>query len=226
MLQLRVGEKGWLSLDACPVSPAKQEDVMRSTRRQAAVLCRVAALLTVLVAAAAAAIASGADVGVSIHAKLSRGGERPVLELAGARNGRKTDRYAIKGSLRSLPCPGTYRLVIASSGPRRVSYDATFALRKSGGDRVRCGAELSGKLGRRFARMHVYGTGATAADSVITVDARRIGATAIKGLFTTSDLLCDPAYRLRVQLSSASAPVSMLYEMRMKKVSLNGRRCR
>jgi hypothetical protein len=74
--------------------------------------------------------------------------------------------------------------------------------------------------------MNVYGVGATAAESLIIVDVRRIGTTAIKGLFTTSDLLCDRAYRLRVQLSAASRPVSMLYEMRMKQVSLNGRRCR
>jgi hypothetical protein len=174
----------------------------------------------------AAAIAHGADVGVSVHAKLSRGGDRPLLQLAGAPDGRKTDRFAIKGSLRAVPCPGTYRLVIGNSGPRRVSYDATFALRRSGGDRVRCGAQLPRDLGRKFARMHVYGKGATVAESLIIVDARRIGATAIRGTFTTSDLLCDRAYRLRVQLSAASGPVSTLYEMRMKKVSLNGRRCR
>jgi hypothetical protein len=193
----------------------------------ATVLRRAPALVAVLVAAtAAAAIADAADGGVSIHAKLNRGGDRPLLQLAGSRDGRKTDRYAIKGSLSALPCPGTYRLVIGSSGPGRVSYDATFVLRKSGGDSVRCGTQLPRALGRRFARMNVYGVGATAAESLIIVDVRRIGTTAIKGLFTTSDLLCDPAYRLRVQLSTASRPISMLYEMRMKQVSLNGRRCR
>ncbi len=200
---------------------------MRRTMGTGTVLRRAAALVAVLLAAtAAAAIARGADAGGSIHAKLSQGGDRPLLQLAGARDGRKTDRYAIKGSLRSLPCPGTYRLVIGNSGPGRVSYDATFLLSRSGGDRVRCGAQLPRKLGRKFARMHVYGKGATAAEARIIVDAKRIGATAIKGSFTTSDLLCDRTYRLRVQLSSASGPLSMVYEMRMKKVSLNGRRCR
>jgi hypothetical protein len=200
---------------------------MRKTKRTRTALRRAPALVAVLVAATAAAgIASAADGGVTVHAKLSRGGDRPLLQLAGARDGRKTDRYAIKGSLRALPCPGTYRLAIDNSGPARLSYDATFVLRRSGGDRVRCGAQLPSKLGRRFARMNVYGKGATASESLIIVDVRRIGATAIKGSFTTSDLLCDRAYWLRVQLSSASGPVSMLYEMRMKKVSLNGRPCR
>jgi hypothetical protein len=200
---------------------------MRRTLRAGPVRSRAAAFVAVLVAAtAAAAIAGAADGGVTIHAKLSRSGDRPLLQLAGARDERKTDRYAIEGSLRALPCPGTYRLVIGNSGPARVSYDATFALRRSGGDRVRCGRQIPSGLGRRFARMHVYGKGATANDSLIIVDVRRIGVTAIKGSFTTSDLLCDPAYRLRVRLSAASKPVSMLYDMRMKKVSLNGRRCR
>jgi len=200
---------------------------MRRTRGTGALLRRTVALVAALVATlAAAAIAHGAGAGVNVHAKLSRGGDRPLLQLAGTRDGRKTDRFAIKGSLKAVPCPGTYRLVIANSGPQRASYDATFALRRAGGDRVRCGTQLPRDLGRRFARMHVYGKGATAAESLIIVDARRIGATAISGTFTTSDLLCDRAYRLRVQLSSASGPVSTLYEMRMKKVSLNGRRCR
>lgn len=200
---------------------------MPRTMRTGTVLRWAGTLVAVLVVATAvAAIASATDVGVSVHAKLSRGGDRPLLQLAGARDGRKTDRYAIKGSFRALPCPGTYRLVIGNSGPGGVSYDATFVLRRSGGDSVRCGAQLPRKLGRKFARMHVYGKGATAAESLVIVNVKRIGATAIKGSFTTSDLLCDRVYRLRVQLSSASGPVSMLYELRMKKVSLNGRRCR
>lgn len=200
---------------------------MRRTMCTGTVLRRAAALVAVLVTTtAAAAIARAADNGVSVHAKLSRGDDRPLLQLAGARDGRETDRYAIEGSLRALPCPGTYRLVIGNSGPGRLSYDATFVLRRSGGDRVRCGVQLPRKLGSKFARMHVYGKGATAAESLIIVNVRRTGPTAIKGTFTTSDLLCDRAYQFRVQLSSASGPVSMLYEMRMKKVSLNGRRCR
>jgi hypothetical protein len=200
---------------------------MRRTMRTAPVLGRTAALVAFLLAATAAAgIARGADAGVRVHAKLGRSGDRPLLQFAGAPDGRKTDRYAITGSLRALPCPGTYRLIIGNSGPGRVSYDATVALRRSGGDRIRCGAQLPRELGRRFARMHIYGKGATADESLIIVNGRRIGATAIKGSFTTSDLLCDRAYWLRVQLSSASGQVSTLYEMRMKKVSLNGRPCR
>jgi hypothetical protein len=200
---------------------------MRLTMRTGTLLYRAAALVAVLVAATTAVtIAGAADVGNSVHAKLSRSGDRPLLQLSGARDGRKTDRYAIEGSLRAIPCEGTYRLVVGNSGPGRVSYDATFALRRTGGDSVRCGAQLPGKLGRKFARMHVYGKGATAAESLIIVNVRRTGATAIKGTFTTSDLLCDRAYQLRVQLSSPSKTVSMRYEMRMKKVSLAGRPCR
>jgi len=200
---------------------------MRLTMRTVTLLCRAAALVAVVVAATTAVtIAGAADVGNSVHAKLSRSGDRPLLQLAGAREGRKTDRYAIEGTLRAIPCAGTYRLVIGNSGPGRVSYDATFALRRTGGDNVRCGAQLPGNLGRKFARMHVYGKGATAAESLIIVNVRRTGATAIKGTFTTSDLLCDRAYQLRVQLSSPSKTVSMRYEMRMKKVSLAGRPCR
>jgi hypothetical protein len=40
--------------------------------------------------------------------------------------------------------------------------------------------------------MHVYGEGATATDSLIIVNARRTGATAIKGSFTTSDCYVIP----------------------------------
>ena len=200
---------------------------MRLIMRTRILRRRAAALVAVLVAAtAAAAIASAAEVGGDVHAKLSRGGDRPLLQLAGARDRRNTDRYAIKGSLRALPCPGTYRFVIGNSGPRGLSYDATFALRRSGGDRLRCGVQLPRELGRKFVRLHIYGKGATAAESLIIVDAHRTGTTAIKGSFSTSDLLCDRAYQLRVQLSGASGSVSTLYEMRMKKVSLGGRRCR
>lgn len=77
---------------------------MRRTMRKG--LCRAAALVAVLGAAtAAAAIASAADGGVSVHAKLSRSGDRPLLQLAGARDRRKTDRYTIKGSLRAGNIP-------------------------------------------------------------------------------------------------------------------------
>ena len=200
---------------------------MRLTMRTWAVLGRAAVLVAVLVAATVAAtIARAAGDGGSVHAKLIRGGDRPLLQLSGARDGSKTDRYAIRGSLRAIPCPGTYRLVIGNSGPGRLSYDATFVLRRAGGDRVRCGVQLPPDLGRRFARMHVYGEGATAADSLISVVAQRTGPTAIEGSFTTSDLLCDRTYRFRVQLSTGSGQVSMLYELHMKKVSLNGQRCR
>jgi hypothetical protein len=189
--------------------------------RRAAVLVAVLAAATIVVG-----IARASDAGVSVHAKLSRSGDRPVLQLSGSRDGRATDRYAITGSLRAIPCPGTYRLVVSNSGPRRLSYEATFALSRSGGDRISCDTDLPGKLGRKFARMHVYDKGATAAEALFVVSARRTGATAIKGTLTTSGLLCDPAYQLRVQLSSPSKTMTMLYDMRMKKVSLAGRKCR
>jgi hypothetical protein len=189
-------------------------------------LPRAAALIAVLAAATiAAGIAHAADAGVKVHAKLSRSGDRPLLQLAGTIDRRKTDRYAITGSLRAIPCPGTYRLVVSNSGPGRVSYEATFTLARSGGTRLRCGAELPGNLGRKFARLHMYGKGATAAESLITVSARRTGDTAIKGTFTTSELPCDRAYQLRLQLSSPSKTVTVMYDMRMKKASLAGRPC-
>lgn len=187
-----------------------------------------AGLVAVLaVAASPSPIARSAGERISVNAKLSQGANTPLLQLEGTQDGRKRDRYAIHGSLRGLPCPGpTYRLVLASSvGPPGASYDATFVLRRSGGDRVRCGAQLSPKLGRTLARLQVYGKGATPADSLIIVDARRTGATKIKGSFTTRDLPCDRAYTLRVQLSAPSGRLSVFYGLSMKKVSINGRPC-
>jgi hypothetical protein len=192
------------------------------------VLRGTASLVALLATATtASSIARPPDARVSIDAKLGEGNKPPLLQLEGTQDGRKRDRYAIQGSLRGLPCPGrTYRLVLASSvGPPGPSYDATFVLRRSGGDSVRCGAQLPRKLGRTLARLEVYGTGATPADSVIVVSGRRIGTTKIKGLFTTRDLPCDPTYKLRVQLSAPSGRVSVLYDLNMKKVSVGGRRC-
>lgn len=192
------------------------------------VLRGTAGLVAVLAAAAtASSIARSPDARVSFHARLGEGAKTPVLQLEGTQDGRRSDRFAIRGSLRGLPCPGrTYRLVLASSvGPRGPSYEATFVLRRSGGDSVRCGTQLPRKLGRTLARLEVYGTGATPADSVIVVSGRRIGTTKIKGLFTTRDLPCDPTYKLRMQLSAPSGRVSVLYDLKMKKVSVGGRRC-
>jgi hypothetical protein len=192
-------------------------------------ICTVSAGLVVVLAAAVSpcSIASSAGERISIHAKLSQGDDPPLLQLEGVQQGRKSDRFAIHGSLRSVPCPGkTYRLVLASSvGPPGPSYDATFVLQRSGGDRVRCGVQLPPKLGRTLARLEVYGKGATPADSLIVVSGRRIGATRIKGVFTTRDLQCDRAYNLRVQLSAPRGRVSVLYDLSMKNVSILGRRC-
>jgi hypothetical protein len=189
----------------------------------------VSAGLVVVLAATtgASSIARSAGEPISIHAKLSQGADPPLLQLEGIQDGRKRDRYAIQGKLRGLPCSGkTYRLVVASSvGPPGSSYDATMVLRRSGGDNVRCGAQLPRKLGRALARLQVYGANATPADSVIIVSGRRIGTTKIKGLFTTRELLCDRTYKLRMQLSAPSGRLSMLYDVSMKKVSINGRRC-
>jgi hypothetical protein len=192
-------------------------------------ICTVSGGLVVVLAAAAgpSSIARSAGEPVRIHARLSQGANPPLLQLEGTQDGRKSDRFAIQGTLAGLPCPGkTYRLVLAGNlGPPGSSYDATFVLRRSGGDSVRCGVQLPRKLGRTLARVQVYGTNATPADSVIVVSGRRIGTTKIKGLFTTRELPCDRTYKLRMQLSAPSGRVSVMYDLSMKKVSINGRRC-
>ncbi len=187
-----------------------------------------AGLVVVLLAATtASSIAPAADPPVRVQARLSQGAGL-WLEIDGTRDPRKTDQFEIKGDFRGIPCPGkTSRLAIVQSvGASGLNYDATLVLRPAGGDRIRCGARIPRTFGRTLLRLQIYSRSGTPADSLIAVKGRRTGATAIKGVFTTHDLLCgNNAYRLRVQLSSPSGLLSSVYDMTMKRVSLFGRKC-
>jgi hypothetical protein len=187
-----------------------------------------AGLVVVLVAATtASSIAPAADAPVRVQARLSQGAGL-LLEIDGTRDPRKTDQFKITGDFRGIPCPGkTSRLAIVQSvGTSGLNYDATLVLRPAGGDRIRCGGRLPRTFGRTLLRLQIYSRSATPADSLIAVKGRRTGATAIEGVFTTHDLLCgNNAYRLQVQLSSPSGPVSSVYDLTMKNVSLLGRKC-
>lgn len=201
----------------------------RPRRRVEVVLRRAAGLVAVLVAATTAgSITRQAPAApISIYATLGAGAGRPLLEIDGTQDPRKSDRFAITGSLRGLPCPGrTYRLVIAATvGAARPFYDATFVLRRSRGQRIRCAVPLPRTLGRTFVRIQIYRKGATPGDSSVIVKGRRLNAIAIKGSLTTRRFVCRDAHRLRAQFSSPSRRVSLLYEMRFKKVSIGGRPC-
>jgi hypothetical protein len=191
------------------------------------VLRRTAALAVVVLAATTASSVARPDARVSVYASLSRGADPPLLKFDGTQDAPSRDRYAIKGSLRGLPCPGkTYRLVVAANiGRAGSTYDATLVFRRSKGDRIACGVPLPRNLGRTFTRMQIFRKGASPGDSSIIVEGRRINAFAITGSFTTRELLCDRAYQLRVQFSSPSGRMSTLYDVSMKKVSVQGRRC-
>lgn len=209
---------------------------MRSTMRNGARdprlsrnrIAALAGLVGVLVAATtASSIAPAADPPVRVQARLSQGAGL-LLGINGTRDPRKTDQFEITGDFRAIPCPGkTSRLAIVQSvGTSGLNYDAALVLRPAGGDRIRCGTRLPRAFGRTLLRIQIYSRSATPADALIAVDGRRTGATAIRGVFTTHDLLCgNNAYRLRVQLSSPSGILSSVYDMTMKSVSLNGRKC-
>jgi hypothetical protein len=189
-------------------------------------LCRAAGLAAVLLTATTASSIAGSGEAVSVRAKLSTGADAPLLQIDGTQDAPKRDRFKITGSLRGLPCLGkTFRLVISSNVAAVPVYDATLVFRKSEGDRIPCGVRLPRDLGSRL-RMQIYREGATPGDSSIIVEGRRRGATAIKGLFTTRDLLCGDAYRLRVQVSAPGRQTSIVYEVSMKKVIIHGRSCR
>jgi hypothetical protein len=191
-------------------------------------LRRTAGLVAVLVAAtAASSIAQQApETPSSISATLGSGSGDLLVEIDGNQDPPKSNRYAIKGSFRSLPCPGrTYHFVIAATAGRaRATYDATIVLRRSGGDRIRCGT-LPRNLGRKFLRMQVYRKGGTPGDSTVAVKGRRLKANAFEGSMTIGNLVCRDSHWLRVQLSTPSGPMSLLYDMSLKKVSIFGRPC-
>lgn len=191
-------------------------------------IAAVAGLVVVLAAATtASSIAPAADAPVRVQARLSQGAGS-LLEINGLRDARKINRFEVTGAFRGIPCPGrTSRLaVVQNIGTSGLNYDARLVLRRAGGDRIRCGAQLPRTVGRTLLRLQIYGRNATPADSLITVEGRLTGATAVKGVFTTRDLLCGSnAYRLRVQLSSPSGRLSSVYDMTMKSVRLHGQKC-
>src|SRR3978361_30556 len=68
-------------------------------------ICTVSGGLVVVLAAAEgpSSIARSAGEPVRIHARLSQGANPPLLQLEGTQDGRKSDRFAIQGTLAGLP---------------------------------------------------------------------------------------------------------------------------
>jgi hypothetical protein len=201
----------------------------RADRRRVVLALRLtAALAAVMVTATTASSTAqqAPDIPVSISAQLGSGSGPLLMEIDGHQNPPKSSRYAITGSLRAIPCPGkTYHFVIAATvGRARATYDAMMVLRRSGGDRIPCGTTLPRSLGRTFLRLQVYRKGSTPGNSAITVKGNRRNS-AFKGTMSIGNLVCRDSHWLRVQLSGPSGPLSLVYEMNLKKVSIYGRPC-
>jgi hypothetical protein len=234
-MQKRAGHKfSLLSAIAGGSALSRADDWRRAGRRRphrqrlVVAMGRTAGLIAVLVAVTTAPSVArpAADVSVRVHARLSHGADSPLLQIEGVPDAGKRGRFVITGSLRGVPCSGTYRVVIAGNlGSKSSWYDGTVVLRKSGGDRIPCGVPLQGDLGRTFVRIQVYRPGATPADAFIVIEGRRFNATAFEGSFIFSDMFCHGPSTLRFQLSSSSRRLSILYDMRMKKVSFRGGGC-
>jgi hypothetical protein len=162
-----------------------------------------------------------------VYAKLSGSGPVPLIELGGTgeQDPGTASRFQIKGFLRRVPCTGkTYHFrITAARGSTSTTYDATLVLNRSGATALPCAVKLPRALGRKFVYIKIEPK-VNSRGANIVVTGRRYSDTVIEGVLTTRSVVCRDAW-LHVRFSSPSKPVSLLYEMRFQKATLNGLPC-
>jgi hypothetical protein len=164
---------------------------------------------------------------VRVYAKLSGSGPVPLLEFGGTgeQDPGAASRFQIKGFLRRVPCPGrTYHFrITAARGSTSTTYDAALVLNRSRRTALPCSVKLARGLGRKFVRIEIDPKAGSDGASIV-VTGRRYSDTVIEGSLITRSVVCRDAW-LRVRFSSPSKPVSLLYEIRFQKATLNGLPC-